>query len=141
MGKKTTELQPIRKLDYLFLYEMLKERKPEENISHKEIPSMKQHISFISSKPYSKWYIILYKKEKAGTIYLSKQDEIGIHIKNDYKNLEIDKDVVRIIIKKNPRKKYFANISIKNRKLMKFFESQKFCKLQVTYEIDMENTK
>ena len=74
-------------------------------------------------------------------IYLSKQDEIGIHIKNNYKNLGIEKDAVKIIMKKNPRKKYFANISIKNKKLMKFFESQKFSKLQVTYEINMENMK
>ena len=136
-----TELRPIRKSDYLFLYEMLKERKPEENISHREIPSLKQHLSFVSSKPYSKWYIILHKKEKAGTIYLSKRDEIGIHIKNNCKNFGIDKDVIKIIMNKNPRKKYFANISIKNKKLMKFFELQKFCKVQITYELDMEKMK
>jgi len=139
--EKRTELQPIKKSDYLFLYEMLKERKPEENISHKKIPTMKQHVSFVLSKPYSKWYTIQHKKEKVGTIYLSKQNEIGIHIKNNYKNLGIEKDAVKIIMKKNPRKKYFANISIKNKKLMKFFESQKFSKLQVTYEINMENMK
>jgi glucose-6-phosphate 1-dehydrogenase len=138
MKKFITELQPIRKSDHLFLYEMLKERNPKENISHKKIPSFKQHTSFVSSKPYSKWYIILYKKEKAGSIYLSKQNEIGIHIKNNLENIRIAKDAIKIIIEKNPRKKYFANISIKNKKLMKFFDSQKFYKLQVTYELDME---
>jgi hypothetical protein len=138
MGEKTTELRPIRKSDHLFLYEMLKERKPEENISHKEIPSMKQHILFVSSKPYSKWYIIQHKKEKVGTIYLSKQNEIGFHLKKEFQKIEIEEKILKILFQKHPRKKYFVNVNPKNRKRIQFLNKNDFKLIQYTYELTMD---
>ena len=70
-----------------FLYEFLSERQPIENISHKQMPTFREHVKFINSTPYSKWYIINYDDQKIGTIYLSKQNEIGIHLKKDFSSL------------------------------------------------------
>ena len=73
-------LSPISKSDIEFLYELLNERNPKSNISHKKMPTINQHTKFVISKPYSKWYIIIYKNKKIGNVYLTKMDEIGIFI-------------------------------------------------------------
>ena len=42
------------------LYKLLLDRKT--SISHKDIPSLKEHNMFVLSNPYIAWYLI-YKKE------------------------------------------------------------------------------
>ena len=74
------KLKSVFKSDHPFLYELLKERTPEVNISHKEMPTYKKHVKFVISKPYAAWNIIYYKNEKIGSIYLSKQNEIGMFL-------------------------------------------------------------
>jgi hypothetical protein len=41
-----------------FLYDLLRERGPEINISHRDLPTWKQHVSFVQSVPYDHWYIV-----------------------------------------------------------------------------------
>ena len=76
-------INSVKKTDCPFLYELLGERGPWMNISHREMPSYEDHVNFVMSKPYSKWYIIKTNEQKIGTIYLSKQDEIGIFLKKN----------------------------------------------------------
>ena len=40
------------------LWELLQERTPAQSISHKEMPTFKQHKKFVDSKPYAVWYMI-----------------------------------------------------------------------------------
>ena len=77
------KLKPVTKNDVLFLYDLLKTRDPEGNISHKKMPSYSEHMKFVMSRPYTNWYIVEYNKKTVGSIYLSKRDEIGISINND----------------------------------------------------------
>ena len=78
MRKKISSisLRIVRDSDSKFLFELLEERDPRANISHKKMPSYNEHLKFIKSKPYTKWYIILKSKDRIGSIYLSKNDEI-----------------------------------------------------------------
>ena len=69
------KLRKIDDSDSGFLYKLLKKRDLKANLSHKKMPSYKQHIKFIKSKPYQKWYIIEKNRKKLGTIYFSKQNE------------------------------------------------------------------
>ena len=46
------------------------------------MPTYRSHEKFIISKPYSKWYIINFNNQKIGSVYLSKINEIGIHLKD-----------------------------------------------------------
>ena len=62
------KLTAVTKNDALFLYDLLKERKPNVNISHGKMPTYVQHIKFIESKPYSKWYIIKFGNKKIGSV-------------------------------------------------------------------------
>ncbi len=130
------KLRVVKNLDCEFLYDLLKERDSRANISHKEMPSFKQHVKFVMSKPYSKWYVIEESKNNAGSIYLTKNNEIGIFIKKDFHGKGIASKAIKLLIEKHPRSRYLANISPKNKKSIQFFKNQKFHLIQHTYELE-----
>jgi len=129
------KLTAVTKNDALFLYDLLKERKPNVNISHEKMPTYVQHIKFIESKPYSKWYIIKFGNKKIGSVYLSKQNEIGIFIIKDMHSKKLGTSILKALIEKNHRKRYLANINPKNKKLIGFFKKNGFKLLQYTFEL------
>jgi len=138
---KNYYLKPVVNSDIKFLYDLLKERDPSANISHKKIPIYAQHKKFVMSKPYSKWYIIEYNRKKIGSIYLSKQNEIGIFLKKEFHGLGLAYEALKLIMKKNPRKRFLANVSPKNKKSMKFFKQNNFQLIQYTYEYEPRKNK
>ena len=129
------KLNQVTKNDTLFLYDLLKNKDPNANISHKKMPSYDEHVKFVMSKPYTNWYIIEYDKKNVGAIYLSKQDEVGISIKKDYKYEQIAKPALKLLIKLNPRKRYLANTSPKDVRSQEFFLKNGFNSLEYVYEI------
>ena len=130
------KLRLVSRLDYRFLYNLLKERDPLANISHKKMPSYHEHLLFISSKPYSKWYVILYGANKVGSIYITTQNEIGIFIKKSFQDKQIGSVVLKKLIQKNPKKRYLANVSPKNKNSINFFKKNKFKLIQYTFELN-----
>jgi hypothetical protein len=134
MGKVIV-LKEVHKSDSSFLYELLSERKSYENISHKKNPTYVKHVKFVMSKPYSKWYIIYHATEKIGSIYLTKQDEIGIHFQEQNITNKIRSKVLKMIIKKNPRNRYLININPSNTRMKNFLKNEGFELMQHTYEI------
>ncbi len=136
MAKKSLiQLISVKKSDSPFLFELLKERGSKVNISHRKMPTYNTHVKFVISKPYSKWYIIKYQDEKIGSVYLSNQDEIGIFLKKGNQRKGIGKKALELLMKKNPRKRYLANVNPKNSKSIKFFKKNRFKLLQLTYEL------
>ena len=134
-NKSLIKLKPVSKSDYRFLYDLLKERNPRVNISHKKMPTYRQHVSFVSSKPYSKWYVVLYDDSRIGSLYLSKQNEIGISFVDSSFHDQFGNHALQLLIKKNPRKRYLANVSPLNKKLQNFFVHNGFTQLEYTYEL------
>ena len=130
------KLKPVSKSDYRFLYNLLKERDPRANISHKKMPTYNEHKKFVKSKPYSRWYIVVHSNKKIGSVYLSKNAEIGIFLKKEFQAHDIGKKVLKMIIQKNPRKPYLANINPKNTKSIKFFKKNHFKLIQYTFELE-----
>ena len=128
-------LKLVSKSDYRFLYNLLKERDSRTNISHKKMPTFNEHIDFIKSNTYSNWFIIKYKNSKAGSIYLSKQNEIGIFIKSEFQNEKIGRVAIQKIMKLTKRKRYLANINPKNKNSIHFFKKFGFNLIQQTYEL------
>ena len=133
------KLRLVSRLDYRFLYNLLKERDPLANISHKKMPSYHEHLLFVSSKPYSKWYVILYGANKVGSIYITAQNEIGIFIKKSFQDKQIGSVVLKKLIQKNPKKRYLANVSPKNKNSINFFKKNKFKLIQYTFERTKQN--
>lgn len=134
-------LKSVSKLDHKFLFDLLNQRKSTENISHKKMPTFKEHVKFVASKPYSKWHIIILDGKKVGTVYLTHQNEIGIHIVEEMRRKNIAKQALKLIMKKNPKTRYLANINPKNKNSIKFFTKNGFKLIQYTYELIPENAK
>ena len=132
-------LRKVSENDNKFLYNLLKERDSNVNISHKKMPSFKQHLKFLNSKPYKKWYIIIQNQKKSGSIYLSKNNEIGIFVKKSFRGNKIGENALKLLIEKYPKSRYLANINPKNKESIKFFKKFKFKLIQHTFELIPEN--
>lgn len=129
-------LRHVNKSDYKFLFRILSERNPNSNISHRKMPSYKEHLAFIRSKPYPYWYVIEIGRSKIGSIYLTTDNEIGIHLKKNFCQTRTLQDIFNILKLLQPRNRYYVNISPKNTKLTNFFKNNGFTLRQVTYAID-----
>ena len=113
------------------LYQLLSERTPEQSISHKEMPSLKDHQAFFDSKPYQCWYLIFADDRPVGAIYLSKQREIGVGILKEYVRQGYGRAAVEALMAKWPGR-FLANINEKNEHSLKMFRSIGFKTLQIT---------
>ena len=129
------KLKTVTKSDHLFLYELLRERDPRANISHRKMPTYREHVKFVMSKPYSKWYVIELGKQKVGSIYLTSSDEIGIFLKKDVQKRGIGKKALQLLIKLNPRSRFLANVGPRNFVSIRFFKKNGFRLIQYTYEL------
>jgi RimJ/RimL family protein N-acetyltransferase len=136
MKQKSITLRPINMRDFRFLFNLLKERDSKTNISHKKTPTYSEHVKFVKSKPYSKWCIIQFGKLKVGSIYLSKNNEIGIFIKKQFHGKNIGHESLIGFMEMNPRKRYLANVNPKNRISQKFFKRNGFKLIQHTFELE-----
>jgi RimJ/RimL family protein N-acetyltransferase len=117
-----------------FLYSLLKERTPEQSISHKRMPSIDEHISFIISEPYPQWYLVEVDDELIGSVYLTDNREIGVFILERLKGIGLGKMIVEKMCEDNPGR-ILANINPDNMVSRKMFEGMGAKLIQVTYEL------
>ena len=134
--KYDLKLKEIDEKDIQFLYNLLEERKRVTRFSHKKMPTYEEHVNFVKSSPYSKWYIIEVDGERAGSIYLTKQNEIGIFLNEGLKEKGIGSNALNILIAKNPGLRYLANINPENKKSIEFFKKLGFTLIQYTYVLN-----
>jgi|SaaInlStandDraft_4_1057021.scaffolds.fasta_scaffold09423_3 RimJ/RimL family protein N-acetyltransferase len=139
-SKKKITLTPIKKDDHRFLFELLEQRQLFANISHKKMPTWDEHVEFVKSKPYLKWYVVVHKDNKVGSIYLSKQHEIGIHIFKKYEKESIQIESIKQLMSLNSKIKFRANVSPKNKKYITLFKKLGFEMIQHTYELDLRTS-
>jgi RimJ/RimL family protein N-acetyltransferase len=116
------------------LYRLLKERSPEVNISHKEMPSFEEHEEFVKSFPYAHWYLIVVEDELIGAIYLTHDDEIGIFLFPEYPGKGYGPEAISLLTDTHRRARYLANINPANAASKKTFEKLGFKMIQLTYE-------
>ena len=118
------------------LYELLKVRAPEENISHRIMPTWTDHVNFITSNPYEAWYLIEKDpSEYLGTIYLTRNNEIGINLFPKYRGMGYGPQAITKIMELKGKRRYLANINPKNERSKKMFEKLGFVHIQNTYEL------
>ena len=65
------------------------------------MPTYTEHLRFIKSRPYRKWYVVKYDGLKIGSVYLTSQNEIGIFVKK----LEIWRNYTITINSRKSKKK------------------------------------
>lgn len=117
------------------LYDLLAERKPEESISHKAMPSLENHFKFVASKPYKAWYYIIGEEgEIVGSIYLTEAREIGIGIFKKFRRRGYAIDAIKRLMEMYPGR-FLANINPANSASIKLFSRIGCTHIQNTYEL------
>ena len=119
---------------FAILYRLLGERTPDQSISHKGMPDYPEHVEFVESLPYKTWCFIHAPEEDGyvGTVYLSKQNEIGVFIFNQYQRKGYGQEAVKVLMEANDGP-LLANINPQNTASAKMFESLGFKHIQNTY--------
>lgn len=123
------------------LYQLLKERPAEINISHRKMPTWDEHVAFFNSRPYQAWYLIEVDNVAVGAIYLTKPagpsragDEIGVFLFEGARRRGYAKQAVMTLMERHGQRRYLANIAPSNAASTALFEGLGFRHIQNTYE-------
>lgn len=114
------------------LWDLLHEREPHVNISHKVMPTWQEHLNFIASVPYAAWYLIEVEGRFVGAIYLTHAREVGIFIFKIERGHGYGSKALDLLAEKHPGK-LLANIAPCNEESMAWFMKRGFMPLQFTY--------
>ncbi len=68
----------VEKNELEFLYHLLKSRT--HSISHKKLPSFKEHTNFVKNHPYHKWFFVEKESQRLGSLYIHQDNSIGLDI-------------------------------------------------------------
>jgi RimJ/RimL family protein N-acetyltransferase len=117
-----------------FLWRLLKERKPEESISHKGMPAYAEHEAFVASVPYKAWYLIDCG-DFVGATYLSFSNEIGVAILKPFRGNKYALNAIRMLMERHPGP-YLANIAPGNHASAALFTRLGFKMIQHTYALE-----
>lgn len=139
------QLRKVTGGDYEFLYELLQDRDPSVNISHKDMPTYEQHVRFCDSDPYELWYIIVEgqgcKQYDTGAIYLTRDSEIGVFVKKEFQGCSRGTQAVAVLMAMDTTRTYYANIAPTNGGSQAFFEGLGFELIQHTYRKEGQPVK
>jgi len=119
------------------LYALLEERKPENSISHRRMPSIAEHNRFVAAyggpgQPYQFWALIEVDGSIVGHVYLTRRNEIGIQIFERYHGKGYGPQAVKLLMQLFGDREYLANIAPGNGRSMDMFNRLGFDICQVT---------
>lgn len=118
------------------LYELLGEREPHHNISHKAMPTWQEHLQFIDSRPYLAWYLAeVADVGCVGSCYLSRGREIGIFVYKRHRGKGYGVGIGRMLWSQHPGR-LLCNLNPDNMASRRMVERIGFRPLQVTYSLD-----
>lgn len=137
-----------------FLYDLMKERDPEINISHSTLPTFWEHRQFVARRPYRCWYLIEAYAVRGwhgtgwvGYISATNRNEIGIVLLRDYRGHGFGAAAIRNLVQLHrplPAEpsvrvgRWLANIAPANEHSKHVFSKLGFVKKQETYELPEE---
>lgn len=125
------------------LWRLMQERPAYANISHQSMPTMEGHKEFVLHHPYHAWYLIeVLSKEpgidfplRVGAIYLTKQNEIGIFILQQYQGMGYATAAIEELKRRHPKPYYLANVAPGNGPGIALFERLGGKIIQQTFKI------
>jgi RimJ/RimL family protein N-acetyltransferase len=132
-------LRDVLLTDCRFLYDLLAQRDPSVNISHKEMPTYEEHVVFIASHPYPYHKIIEVpgdvpgSRQPVGVVYVTPRNEVGIQLARQWCRKGIGSWALKQVLA-SCRGRVLANIAPGNEASKKFFESHGYRLIQETYE-------
>lgn len=117
------------------LFRLLAEREPHENISHKIMPTWRQHCAFMSRHPYRDWYLIEVEGKFVGSIYVTGKSEVGLFIFKAHRRNGYGSQAFAELRKHHPER-LLANIAPTNTLSQSFFKKHGFKLIQETYIVE-----
>lgn len=117
-------------------FDLLREREPHENISHRVMPTWEEHCAYVRSRPHLAWYAFGPRElgPWAGCIYLSYRREIGVGVRKGHRGRGYARAAILELMRLHPGR-FLANINPRNEASIRLFESLGFGgPIQVTYE-------
>ena len=122
------------------LYELLKNRK--FNISNQNLPTFNEHKLFVLNNPYRAWYLIEVNKFFVGTMYLLKDNCIGIYVEEQNKYV-IEKTIEWVLRNKKPlptikslrASGFHINIAPNNKIISSVLRKMGATPIQLTYSL------
>lgn len=145
MNIELIQVNPLNPECVEFLYIVCKEREEENNVNISfKVPNYQSHREFVHSNPYRMWFLITTAVGKAGYIYLSDKNEIGIVLLKEYRRQGIGSIAITTLIRlveplpAIPSERvghYIANINPDNTASMKMFEKLGFKRIMTTYRL------
>jgi RimJ/RimL family protein N-acetyltransferase len=116
------------------LFELMREREPHQNISHKELPGWDAHCSFIAGRPHLAWCLLYVDDYARGAVYLTHQREIGVGILRSQRGKGYAKSAITELMRLHPGR-FLANINPQNEASIALFKSLGFGgPIQITLE-------
>ena len=133
------------------LYDLLRERSEEDdphtNISHRTLPPYKAHAKFVRSIPYQAWYFVKVDGLIAGSVNVTKNNEIGIVLSADYRGKGIGQVALKLLLARrcpgpaiptHRAGRFLANVNPENKRSIRLFTSLGFKLIQHTYALGEE---
>ena len=118
------KIRLVQEDDIEILYNHLKEflETPNASTSGNPLPQFEDSKKFVmkyltinENHEYDKWYMVINnKKEIIGNVYIKKDNTIAYHIIKKYQKQGYGETSVKLLMKENPRKNYFAVVNMKN---------------------------
>jgi RimJ/RimL family protein N-acetyltransferase len=126
------------------LWDVLAQREPSENISHKAMPTLAQHCRFVAKHPYEGFYLIEVDGVLVGKVYLTfppaapslPGNEIGYDILRVHQRKGYATQAVRMLMQMHGPRRYIFNVSPLNKPAQEFVESLGGSLCQYTYELE-----
>lgn len=140
---KLIPVDPANEEHLRVLYDLLTERPAAANISHKKMPTWKQHQEFVAHCDYFDWCLIqedhgLRSYTWLGAVYLTRANEIGISVFNYVQNHGHGPNAVVMMMMKHGERNYYANVAPNNEASRKMFAKLGFKLIQVTYALELK---
>ena len=100
-------------------------------------PAFSEHVQFVQGRPYLRWYFIIgNNSELVGSIYLTRQYEIGVHVFQEYQRQGYGGMAVRELMRMHQgdvNGPFLANINPDDDRGVRFWKSVGFVLKHLTY--------
>lgn len=132
------------------LFALLEERPPAASISHQHMPGFDEHLRFVRSKPYRRWFVVESGaagsgREAVGAVYATDKNEVGVAVLNAHRRhgharaaiTELMRQIEPLAAERSARRgEFIARVAPGNKTSQAFFEQGLEAKLiELTYEL------
>ena len=130
------KIRLVEESDIPILFEHLKEflETPNASTTGNPLPLFEDSKKFVlkylyenENHEYDKWYMVINDEDEIlGNVYIKKKNIISYHILEKYQKQGFGETSVKLMMKKNPRKTYFAVVNMNNKPSIEFIKKFKF---------------